>query len=207
MCVSVQQDIYPTSYSFAVGIPDGFPQFLAQPKLKSVEKDKVTRLACEVKGNPKPKITWLKDKMPIDFMDPRLRQVENGYLEIKKANPSDEATYECVANNIHGTAYSYGAMIYVKVRRVAPKFIGELESVIEVTAQRELNLSCKAVGSPMPYVRWRQGSTYLTDEDDAPIGSNLLTLMSVVESKNYTCEASSELGNIEHQVAVIVKSE
>lgn len=187
-------------------IPDGFPQFMAQPKLKSVEKDKVTRLACEVKGNPRPTISWLKDKLPIDLLDARLKIVENGYLEIKRALPADEATYECVASNVHGTAYSYGAMIYVKVRRVAPKFIGNLETMIEVTAKSDVNLTCRASGSPMPYVRWRQGGTYLTDDEDAPIGSNMLTLLQVVESKNYTCEASSELGNIEHEVAVVVKT-
>ncbi|RUS75353.1 hypothetical protein EGW08_016875 [Elysia chlorotica] len=96
------------------GIPDGFPKFLAQPKLKSVEKDKIARLTCDVSGNPKPIISWLKDKMPIDRLDQRLTILKTGYLEIQKAQPSDEGTYECVASNVHGTAYSYGAMIYVK---------------------------------------------------------------------------------------------
>ncbi|KAK3699241.1 hypothetical protein RRG08_014343 [Elysia crispata] len=54
------------------GIPDGFPKFLAQPKLKSVEKDKVARLTCDVSGSPEPTISWLKDKMPVELSDPRL---------------------------------------------------------------------------------------------------------------------------------------
>ena len=90
---------------------------------------------------------------------------------------------------------------------MAPKFIGHMEKSVVVTAESDVNLTCKAVGSPMPYVRWREGADYLTKDEDAPIGSNLLTLLTVVESKNYTCEASSELGNIEHEVAIIVKSE
>ena len=68
-----------------------------------------------------------------------------------------------------------------------------------------LNLTCMAVGSPMPYVKWRLGALDLTDEDDIPIGHNVLVLKDVRQSKNYTCEASSELGNIERKVQVIVE--
>lgn len=38
----------------------------------------------------------------------------SGYLQIKNSQESDEATYECVAENEFGVAYSYRAMIYIK---------------------------------------------------------------------------------------------
>ena len=37
-----------------------------------------------------------------------------GYLQIQNSQESDEATYECVAENELGVDYSYPAMMYVK---------------------------------------------------------------------------------------------
>ena len=71
----------------------------------------------------------------------------------------------------------------------------------------DVNLTCVAVGSPMPYVKWRKDGVDLTHEDDSVQGRNVLELIAVKETANYTCEASSDLGNIEHQVAVIVTGE
>ena len=33
-----------------------------------------------------------------------------------------------------------------------------------------LNITCVAVGSPMPFVKWRQGVKDLTPDDAVPIG-------------------------------------
>lgn len=57
----------------------------------------------------------------------------------------------------------------------------------------------------MPYVKWRLGAVELTPEDEVPIGRNVLSLNDVRESTNYTCVASSELGNIEDVAHVKVK--
>ena len=67
------------------------------------------------------------------------------------------------------------------------------------------NITCVAVGSPMPYVKWRQGAIELTPEDNVPVGKNVLMLMDITESANYTCVAASDLGNIEAVAQVKVK--
>ena len=97
-------------------------------------------------------------------------------------------------------------VLLVSVRRVPPRFSVEPED-LKVMPGSDVNLTCVAVGSPMPYVKWRQGAYDLTDEDDIPIGKNVLQLKDVRESKNYTCEASSDLGNIERLVQVLVEGE
>ncbi len=68
-----------------------------------------------------------------------------------------------------------------------------------------VNLTCVAVGSPMPYVRWRLGAVELSPEETLPIGKNVLMLTDVKESANYTCVAASDLGNIEYIAEVKVK--
>lgn len=69
-----------------------------------------------------------------------------------------------------------------------------------------VNITCVAVGSPMPYVKWMLGNEDLTPEDEMPIGRNVLELNGVRESANYTCVAMSSLGIIEAVAQVLVKS-
>ncbi|KAK2179862.1 hypothetical protein NP493_469g03030 [Ridgeia piscesae] len=58
----------------------------------------------------------------------------------------------------------------------------------------------------MPYVKWRLGAIELTPEDSIPIGKNVLMLNNVLESANYTCVATSDLGNIDAVAKVKVKA-
>nr|XP_056703410.1 myosin-binding protein C, slow-type isoform X4 [Euleptes europaea] len=61
-------------------------------------------LNCSVRGNPKPKITWMKNKIII-MNDPRYRMFSNQgvcTLEIRKPNPYDGGTYTCKAVNSLG---------------------------------------------------------------------------------------------------------
>lgn len=90
------------------------------------------------------------------------------------------------------------------MRRVPPHFTVPPES-LEVMPGGDVNLTCVAVGSPMPQVKWRLGAVDLTNEKEIPIGKNVLTLSNIQESTTYTCVATSELGNIEYDVEVRVK--
>ncbi|XP_063164505.1 myosin-binding protein C, slow-type isoform X4 [Candoia aspera] len=61
-------------------------------------------LNCSVRGNPKPKITWMKNKIII-VNDPRYRMFSNQgvcTLEIRKPSPYDGGTYTCRAVNSLG---------------------------------------------------------------------------------------------------------
>ncbi|XP_071584146.1 myosin-binding protein C, slow-type isoform X3 [Heliangelus exortis] len=63
-------------------------------------------LNCSVRGNPKPKITWFKNKVII-MDDPRFRMFSNQgvcTLEIRKPSPYDGGTYTCRAVNALGEA-------------------------------------------------------------------------------------------------------
>ncbi|XP_060101610.1 myosin-binding protein C, slow-type isoform X5 [Heteronotia binoei] len=63
-------------------------------------------LNCSVRGNPKPKITWMKNKIII-MNDPRYRMFSNQgvcTLEIRKPSPYDGGMYTCKAVNSLGEA-------------------------------------------------------------------------------------------------------
>ncbi|VDL69517.1 unnamed protein product [Nippostrongylus brasiliensis] len=93
------------------------------------------------------------------------------------------------------------------VRRVPPYFSYKLERIYRVGAGGSVNLTCVAVGFPMPRVFWKKSDdVVLSDPAMAPIGKNVLTLTNVEQSENFTCVAVSKLGNIEATTLVEVKA-
>lgn len=100
----------------------------------------------------------------------------------------------------------YNILFLILVRRVPPQFSKPPPPINEVMLGADLNLSCVAVGSPMPYVKWRKGQAQeLTSEDNLPVGLNTLELTNIQESANYTCVAASSLGVIEAVAQVKVQ--
>ncbi|KAM3718996.1 Tyrosine-protein phosphatase Lar-like [Dirofilaria immitis] len=192
-------------------LPAGFPVIEAHPILKSVEQGRTAHLSCRVRGHPRPKVLWLRDLMPVDIRSNTRYSVSTlgnpGALMIQQAKEEDQGKYECVARNAHGVTHSKAAHLYVKVRRVPPYFSYKLERLYKTALGGALNLTCVAVGYPMPRVFWKKSDdTYLNDPQAAPIGRNVLTLTRIEKTENYTCVAVSKLGNIEAMTTVEVKS-
>uniref|UniRef100_A0A672PZ33 protein-tyrosine-phosphatase n=1 Tax=Sinocyclocheilus grahami TaxID=75366 RepID=A0A672PZ33_SINGR len=160
-------------------LPAGFPNIDMGPQLKVVERTRTATMLCAASGNPDPEITWFKDFLPIDpsTSNGRIKQLRSG-----KTN---------------GCAL---------IRRVPPRFSITPPTMQEIMPGGSINITCVAVGSPMPYVKWMLNSEDLTPEDEMPVGRNVLELNDVHESANYTCMAMSSLGIIEANSQIIVKS-
>uniref|UniRef100_G8JL96 Receptor-type tyrosine-protein phosphatase S n=1 Tax=Homo sapiens TaxID=9606 RepID=G8JL96_HUMAN len=188
-------------------LPSGFPNIDMGPQLKVVERTRTATMLCAASGNPDPEITWFKDFLPVDpsASNGRIKQLRSGALQIESSEETDQGKYECVATNSAGVRYSSPANLYVRVRRVAPRF-SILPMSHEIMPGGNVNITCVAVGSPMPYVKWMQGAEDLTPEDDMPVGRNVLELTDVKDSANYTCVAMSSLGVIEAVAQITVKS-
>ncbi|XP_065105718.2 receptor-type tyrosine-protein phosphatase delta isoform X17 [Paramisgurnus dabryanus] len=198
-------------------LPAGFPTIDMGPQLKVVERTRTATMLCAASGNPDPDISWFKDFLPVNTSNNngRIKQLRSGgtpirgALQIESSEESDQGKYECVATNNDGTRYSAPANLYVRelreVRRVPPRFsIPPTDN--EIMPGGSVNITCVAVGSPMPYVKWMLGSEDLTPEDDMPIGRNVLELTDVRQSANYTCVAMSTLGVIEAVAQITVKA-
>ena len=63
-------------------VPSGYPRITESPTLKAVEKDRNTVMLCSANGNPDPTIIWLKDFIPVDLTDPRLKLLDTGIVTI-----------------------------------------------------------------------------------------------------------------------------
>ncbi|XP_062888252.1 receptor-type tyrosine-protein phosphatase S-like isoform X8 [Mobula hypostoma] len=188
-------------------LPSGFPNIDMGPQLKVVERTRTATMLCAASGNPDPEITWFKDFLPVDpSSSTRIKQLRSGALQIENSEETDQGKYECVASNNAGVRYSPPANLYVRVRRVPPRFSISPPLSQEIVPGGSVNITCVAVGSPMPYVKWMLGTEDLTPEDDMPVGRNVLELNSIQESANYTCMAMSSLGIIKTMSQIIVKA-
>ncbi|XP_034439936.1 protein tyrosine phosphatase receptor type Fa isoform X5 [Hippoglossus hippoglossus] len=188
-------------------IPHGFPTIDMGPQLKVVERTRTATMLCAASGNPDPEIYWFKDFLPVDISSSngRIKQLRSGALQIENSEEADQGKYECVAVNSAGTRYSAPANLYVRVRRVPPRF-SIPPTNHDVMPGGSVNLTCVAVGAPMPYVKWMTSEVELTREEEMPIGRNVLELTNIQHSANYTCVAISSLGMIETTAQITVKA-
>ncbi|XP_040926318.1 protein tyrosine phosphatase receptor type Fa isoform X3 [Betta splendens] len=194
-------------------IPHGFPTIDMGPQLRVVERTRTATMLCAASGNPDPDIYWFKDFLPVDInsSNGRIKQLRSGgtpirgALQIESSEESDQGKYECVAVNSAGTRYSAPANLYVRVRRVPPRFSIPPTSH-EVMPGGSVNLTCVAVGAPMPYVKWISGEVELTRKEEMPVGRTTLELTKIHQSANYTCMAISSLGVIETTAQITVKA-
>uniref|UniRef100_A0A672SIL3 protein-tyrosine-phosphatase n=1 Tax=Sinocyclocheilus grahami TaxID=75366 RepID=A0A672SIL3_SINGR len=186
-------------------LPFGFPSIDMGPQLKVVERTRTATMLCAASGIPDPEISWFKDFLPVEpaLSQGRIKQLRSGALQIER---SEETFFH---QNVHFLSLLPGPPLFpcvcAPVRRVPPRFTIPPVSH-EIMPGGSVNITCVAVGSPMPYVKWMLNSEDLTPEEEMPVGRNVLELNGVRESANYTCVAMSSLGIIESVAQVIVKS-
>jgi hypothetical protein len=45
----------------------GFPAIDAHPRRKLVERGRAAQVTCQARGEPRPKVMWLRNLMPVDI--------------------------------------------------------------------------------------------------------------------------------------------
>uniref|UniRef100_A0A8C6T586 Myosin-binding protein H n=1 Tax=Neogobius melanostomus TaxID=47308 RepID=A0A8C6T586_9GOBI len=110
--------------------PPEYPErdFSEAPKFTTALNDRAatvgytTKLLCSVRGSPRPKIEWLKNKMIIGD-DPKFRKLSTQgicSLEIRKPCSFDGGVYTCRAKNEQGEA-TVSCKLEVKHRSTGPQ--------------------------------------------------------------------------------------
>ncbi|XP_064651159.1 roundabout homolog 2-like isoform X2 [Lineus longissimus] len=169
--------------------------FKLQPKNKQVAVGDAALLECRPpKGQPDPRVKWLKDKEPV-VESSRFRLQENGNLVITDTRKSDSGVYVCVAYNIADERLSPKATLSVLEK---PKFIKQPDDIL-VTENEDVQFECKASGDPAPVIVWRK------DDGQIPVNRNRIledkslkiSRVKVDDEGLYVCKAENPVGTIE----------
>ena len=84
------------------------PSIVSPPMSMVVNETGIASMQCEVKGNPTPQVTWLKQNSSLPFSKRILRS--SGGLMIRDATSQDGGEYTCEARNILGVVNSSASL-------------------------------------------------------------------------------------------------
>lgn len=109
------------------------PPVIIKPEKTTIIGDRsgTVELECPAIGNPRPTITWHKNRRSIAIDGTKFRQKKTGALVINSLLPLDSGTYLCTAKNPTGQdfliltlyVYSKSLMMYLRAQWIAMNFI------------------------------------------------------------------------------------
>uniref|UniRef100_A0A8C4QDT7 Contactin 1 n=1 Tax=Eptatretus burgeri TaxID=7764 RepID=A0A8C4QDT7_EPTBU len=163
---------------------------------------------CEATGTPAPSHVWLKNGVPFDPKDDNITVGSDGMLNFKSLALSDSGMYQCIAENLHGKAYTNAEL---RVLAIAPEFSTDPASKIILAARGgEVVLRCLARAAPQPTIKWSRHAEMLTSSqgrrkvvDD---GSLIIANLTDADEGSYTCFAENYLGKDKNVYTLKLKS-
>ncbi|XP_036144946.1 uncharacterized protein LOC105834071 [Monomorium pharaonis] len=206
------------------------PHFVKKPlSTEAIEGDTVIIL-CEVIGDPKPEVIWLRDFLKPDYYKdaPHFRLVGAGpqyRLEIPYAKLDFTGTYSVIARNCHGeTKAVISLQIYAKGqdKEEQTKKSPHGKVLTLPVIKRELrdlrccdgdavSLECKVYASPdPPLIRWERGGKiiimagdFAAEFDGETARLNIQHIYPEDEGE-YTCVAYNDLGKAYTSACLVV---
>ncbi|XP_069686561.1 titin homolog isoform X2 [Periplaneta americana] len=207
------------------------PLFVTKPRsTEAVEGDTVIIL-CEVVGDPKPEVVWLRDWLKPDYYRdaPHFRRVGDGpqyRLEIPRAKLDYTGAYSVIARNCHGEAKAVISLqIYAKGQgkedgmdhssvkhgtvQTLPVIRRELKD-LRCCDGDSVTLECRVQATPEPDIRWEKDGRLL------PLGGDFSTELEGETARlhihqvypedegEYTCVAYNELGRALTSACLVV---
>ncbi|XP_037831744.1 immunoglobulin superfamily DCC subclass member 3 [Kryptolebias marmoratus] len=172
------------------------PKFHTHPTSMSVDEGGVARFQCQINGVPEAKITWEKDRVPLNISDSRYTLLPMGILQVTGVKQVDAGVFRCVANNIANTRYSHEANL--NVTGGAPRIYKEPAILsgpqnLTITVHQTAILECIATGNPSPIVSWsRLDGRSIGVEGIQVLGTGNLMIsdVSLQHSGVYVCAAN-----------------
>ncbi|KAL7299322.1 hypothetical protein TKK_0007901 [Trichogramma kaykai] len=208
------------------------PEFLTKPLSSESEEGQTVVIQCEVVGDPKPEVMWLRDFLkPEYYRDaPHFRCIGVGpqyLLEIPHAKLEYTGTYSVLAKNKHGEAKAVISLqIYAKGQGKCTTMdqnrikTGDVISVPKIKRPLTdirccdgdaVTLDCSIhVLKELPSIRWEKfGKAITLDKDfsthfDGESAKLIIKYVYPEDEGEYTCIFSNELGNAMTSACLIV---
>ncbi|XP_077302252.1 uncharacterized protein LOC143922796 [Arctopsyche grandis] len=194
------------------------PMFVKKPRSSDAMEGDTVIILCEVTGDPKPEVMWLRDFLkPEYYRDARqFKRVGAGpeyRLLIPHAKLDHTGAYSVIARNCHGEAKAVISLqIYTKglddnmdrtIRtgkvEVLPFIKQELKN-IRCCDGDTISLECRVKGTPEPTVKWEKDGVPVPNggdfkfEMDRGIARLIIETVYPEDEGMYTCIASNALG-------------
>ncbi|XP_052873091.1 protein sidekick [Anopheles cruzii] len=154
-------------------------------------------LACDVIGEPMPKIRWYKNGQPIEQASPgRYAVQDDNSLEMLRLTIEDTAMFQCLATNEAGEKSVY---TWLKVKTSVP--IMEVPPANQTVLDgQDATISCRAIAAPMPNITWIYNDSFAIESSTRmqilDTGDLLLSNVRETDSGQYTCIRENESGRI-----------
>ncbi|XP_061490012.1 hemicentin-1 isoform X2 [Rhineura floridana] len=181
---------------------------LVPPKIHSTEAHYTVAensrivLPCVADGMPTPSMNWKKDGTLLMSMVRKYMAMPYGDLIVDNAVPEDSGSYTCVASNVAGEdTHTINLTVHV-----LPTFT-ELPGDVALNKGDRLQLTCKAIGVPVPRIAWTFNNNIIPAQYDDVNGLSRLVIETVSkeDSGTYVCTAENLVGSIKALGFVYVK--
>uniref|UniRef100_A0A4W6DAC4 Neural cell adhesion molecule L1 n=1 Tax=Lates calcarifer TaxID=8187 RepID=A0A4W6DAC4_LATCA len=144
-------------------------------------------LTCRVNGEPKPKISWFVNGVPIENVpEEHGRKVEDDTVILSNVQSGSSAVYQCNASNEFGYLL---ANAFVNVLAEPPRVLTPPNQVYQVITNNSDQTAIK------------DGDSYVIHEN----GTLEISVAQLLNSGKYTCIATNNLGIKENHVFLEVK--
>uniref|UniRef100_A0A8C4R3X0 Ig-like domain-containing protein n=1 Tax=Eptatretus burgeri TaxID=7764 RepID=A0A8C4R3X0_EPTBU len=152
-------------------------------------------LYCNVTGSPIPKLTWLKNDLPLPISSHLHPTSTRHIMRIAHALAAYAATYTCVASNRAGVVQKkFHLLVQVRPQLEDEGSMKEM-LVVKGTA---ISISCKASGTPPPSVSWeKDGEPFELAEHINPSDMDMILFFRNIEMEDagqYSCTLSNPAG-------------
>ncbi|XP_056224140.1 neuronal cell adhesion molecule a isoform X5 [Seriola aureovittata] len=183
------------------------PFWVSAPRNLILAPNETGILTCRVNGEPKPKISWFVNGVPIENApEDHSRKVEDDTVILSNVQSGSSAVYQCHASNEFGYVM---ANAFVNVLAEPPRVLTPPNRVYQVITNNPALLHCSSFGSPIPTITWfKDSQTSIKNGDPYVIYENGTLEINVAQPLNsgkYTCIASNNLGIKENHVFLEVK--
>ncbi|XP_036013374.1 neuronal cell adhesion molecule isoform X25 [Mus musculus] len=183
------------------------PYWIVAPQNLVLSPGENGTLICRANGNPKPRISWLTNGVPIEIaLDDPSRKIDGDTIIFSNVQESSSAVYQCNASNKYGYLL---ANAFVNVLAEPPRILTSANTLYQVIANRPALLDCAFFGSPMPTIEWFKGTKGSALHEDIYVLHDNGTLEIPVAQKDstgtYTCVARNKLGMAKNEVHLEIK--
>ncbi|XP_034019088.1 neuronal cell adhesion molecule a isoform X3 [Thalassophryne amazonica] len=183
------------------------PFWVSAPRNLILAPNETGILTCRVNGEPKPKIRWFVNGVPIaNVPEDHSRKVEDDTIILNNVQTGSSAVYQCNASNEFGYVL---ANAFVSVLAESPRVLTAPNQVYQVITNNPALLHCATFGSPIPTITWfKDRQTSIHNGDPFVIHENGTLEIHVAQPLNsgkYTCIATNSLGIKENHAYLEVK--